>query len=673
MADKMSAMQQAAKLRQELQHYNYQYYVLDEPTIPDVEYDRLLRELQNLEDQNPELKTIDSPTQRVGGQPLQAFTQVKHKVPMLSLGNSFDQAELNAFAKRLKDRLKSSAEIEFVCEPKLDGLAVSLLYNKGLLIQAATRGDGRTGENITENIRTIGSVPLKLQGKNIPELIEIRGEVFMPLKGFSVLNKKAAAKDEKTFANPRNAAAGSLRQLNSKVTATRPLEMCCYGIGVIEGGSVGTSQWDMLQQFKQWGLRVNDQIKSVDGIEECWHYYLGLEKKRNSLAYDIDGVVIKVNDFDLQKTLGFVSRAPRWAIAQKFAAQEELTTLNSVDFQVGRTGALTPVARLGPVFVGGATISNATLHNMDEIKRKDVRIGDTVIIRRAGDVIPEVVSSIKAKRPNNAKEIFLPKKCPVCNSDVIHPEGEATARCIGELYCPAQRKGIIQHFASRKALDIDGLGERLVDLMVDNEMLKTIADIFRLKAEEVAAMERMGENSANKLIMAIEKSKATTLAKFIYALGIREVGESTANNLANHFGCLKVIEQASIEQLLETSDVGDIVAANLYAFFREPHNQDVIASLIDSGINWQDIDVDAADEKPLAGQIFVLTGILIDLKRDEAKAKLISLGAKVSGSVSKKTTYIVAGESAGSKLIKGQELNIPVKDESWLLQLLSRY
>ena len=673
MASKATAKQRAASLRQELQHYNYQYYVLDEPTIPDAEYDRLLRELQDLEGEYPELKTADSPTQRVGAQALKSFSQLKHKVPMLSLSNAFDQEELNAFAKRVQDRLKDDTNLDYVCEPKLDGLAVSLLYENGILAQAATRGDGATGENITDNIRTIGSVPLKLQGDNIPETIEIRGEVYMPLTGFAELNQKAVSKGEKMFANPRNAAAGSLRQLDSRITATRPLEMCCYAIGFIEGGSVGNTQWQMLQQFKRWGLRVNEQTQQVCGIEQCWQYYQSLETKRSELSYDIDGVVVKVNDVALQEKLGHVSRAPRWAIALKFAAQEELTLLQSVDFQVGRTGALTPVARLQPVFVGGATVSNATLHNMDEIKRKDICIGDTVIIRRAGDVIPEVVSSIKAKRPKNAKAITMPTHCPVCGSDVIQPEGEAVARCMGELFCPAQRKGIIEHFVARKALDIDGLGERLVAIMVDNNMLKTVADIFQLTTEQVADLERMGEKSADNLIKAIEQSKQTTLAKFIYALGIREVGESTANNLANHFGSLPAIEQATLEQLQQTPDVGTIVAENLHAFFAEAHNQQVIQSLIDSGVSWQDIEVNSTEQKPLAGQTFVLTGTLIELKRDTAKAQLVQLGAKVSGSVSKKTTYVVAGEAAGSKLSKAQELEVTVKDEAWLLNLLSQY
>ena len=672
MAISKSAQQRSATLRQELQQHNHKYYILDEPTIPDVEYDRLLRELQDLETQHPELITADSPTQRVGSAPLTVFNRIKHKVPMLSLGNSFAETELTAFDKRVRDRLKSNVELEYVSEPKLDGLAVSLTYDHGILIQAATRGDGFIGEDITQNIKTIGSIPLKLQGDNYPDMLEVRGEVYMPLQGFSDLNKKARAEEEKIFANPRNAAAGSLRQLDSKITATRPLAMYCYTVGEVSNGSIGESQWEMLQHFKRWGLRVNDQVKCVTGINACWQYYLQLEKKRSKLSYDIDGVVFKVNSFALQQRLGFVSRAPRWAIAQKFAAQEELSKIHNIEFQVGRTGALTPVARLEPTFVGGATVRNATLHNMDEIARKDIRIGDTVIIRRAGDVIPEVVSSVKDKRPKNAKKIKLPSQCPVCDSDVIHPEGEAIAHCIGELYCAAQRKGVFEHFASRKAMNIDGFGERLIAIMVDNGLLNTIADIYKLMLAEISALERMGEKSAKNLINAIEKSKATTLSKFMYALSIREVGESTANNLANYFGSLAAIEKADIERLQQTPDIGPVVAENIYAFFQQQHNQEVIRALIEVGVHWQDIEVKQQSEQPLDGKTFVLTGTLSALSREEAKAKLITLGAKVSGSVSKKTAYVIAGEEPGSKLTKAESLNIPIKNELWLLSLLEK-
>jgi DNA ligase (NAD+) len=671
--NKTSAVKRVQQLCKELSTHNYRYYVLDEPTIPDAEYDRLLRELQTLENTYPELKMADSPTQRVGSTPVSQFAEVKHKIPMLSLANAFDEAELTAFNKRIQDRLKTTEIIEYVCEPKLDGLAVSLLYDKGVLVRAATRGDGETGEDITQNIRTIGAVPLKLQGKNYPDLLEVRGEVYMPLQGFEKLNDYARTHGEKTFANPRNAAAGSLRQLDSKITAKRPLSIYCYSVGEIVNGDVGDTQWQMLKSLATWGLRVNPEIKKVSGIDACWQFYLAMLTKRPTLAYDIDGIVFKVNSFELQQRLGFVSRAPRWAIAQKFPAQEELTVLKSVDFQVGRTGALTPVARLEPVFVGGVTVSNATLHNMDEITRKDIRIGDTVIVRRAGDVIPEVVSSFIERRPKNAKKIVLPKDCPVCGSEVVHTEGEAVARCIGELYCPAQRKGAIEHFASRKAMNIDGLGERLVTVLVDEKLIENVADIYALTIEQVAALERMGTKSASNLIAAIAASKKTTLAKFIYSLGIREVGEATANNLANQFGNLPAIEQASMEALQQTPDVGEVVANHIYAFFREPHNQKVIQQLLQHGMQWQNINVTQQKNKPLEGKTFVLTGTLEQLSRDEAKEKLIALGAKVSGSVSKKTDYVVAGTAAGSKLTKAQELNIPVHDEAWLLVLFDNY
>lgn len=663
--------QRITELTQQLRLHNHAYYVNDTPTIPDVEYDRLFRELQQLETEHPEYLIPDSPTQRVGSAPISGFSKVKHAIPMLSLGNAFDFDELQAFNKRVQDRLKQEQDIAYVCEPKLDGLAVSLRYEEGHLVQGATRGDGATGEDITHNIRTIKAIPLQLQGKNIPKILEVRGEVYMPLKGFAEFNKRAAAKEEKLFANPRNAAAGSLRQLNPKITARRPLSMYCYSVGEVSGGDIGESQWEMLAHLKQWGLRINPEIQLVSGISACWEYYLYLEKKRHQLAYDIDGIVFKVNSFAEQQALGFVSRAPRWAIAEKFPAQEEMTRLESVDFQVGRTGALTPVARLAPVFVGGAMVSNATLHNMDEIARKDVRVGDTVVIRRAGDVIPEVVSVVLERRPSNAKKITLPTHCPVCNSDVVHTEDEAVARCIGELVCPAQRKGSFEHFAGRKAMDIDGLGERLIGVMVDNGMLTTVADIYSLQLDAVAGLERMGGKSADNLMVAIEASKQTSLAKFIYALGIREVGESTANNLANHFGSLEAISRADIESLQTTPDVGHVVATNLHAFFREAHNQDVIAALRAAGVNWPDVEVPTADQQPLANKIFVLTGSLTTMSRDEAKAKLMALGAKVSGSVSKKTDYVIAGEAAGSKLAKAEALGVKIQDETWLQSLLN--
>jgi DNA ligase (NAD+) len=668
-----SPAQRIKSLTQQLRTHNHAYYILDAPSIPDAQYDRLLRELQQLESEHPEYLNPNSPTQRVGSDPISAFSKIKHAKPMLSLGNSFDYEELQAFDKRIQERLKTSQEIEYVCEPKLDGLAVSLRYEHGQLIQGATRGDGATGEDITHNIRTIKSIPLKLQGDNIPAVLEVRGEVYMPLKGFSDFNKRAAAKDEKVFANPRNAAAGSLRQLNSKVTARRPLAMYCYSIGEVIDGDTGSTQWDMLEKLAQWGLRVNPEIQKVTGIAACWQYYERLGKKRNKLAYDIDGIVFKVNSFAEQQQLGFVSRAPRWAIAEKFPAQEEITLLISVDFQVGRTGAVTPVARLEPVFVGGAMVSNATLHNMDEIARKDVRIGDTVVIRRAGDVIPEVVSVVLEQRPKNARQIKLPLQCPVCGSGVAHPEGEAVARCMGALDCPAQRKGAFEHYSARKAMDIDGLGERIIAVLVDNKMLTTFADIYSLERDSLVGIERMGGKSADNLLAAIEASKQTTLGKFIYALGIREVGESTANNLANHFGSIAAIAAADLDTLQATPDVGQVVAANLQAFWGESHNQSMVNALQAAGVHWPDVQVPSLEQQPLAGKIFVLTGTLTIMARDEAKASLMALGAKVSGSVSKKTDYVVAGESAGSKLTKAQSLGVAVKDEAWLQQLLSQY
>lgn len=669
MAMPKTAAQRVAQLRQLLQQYNYQYYILDAPTVADTQYDRLLRELQDLEAKYPQLITVDSPTQRVGSMPLTAFTRVKHKVPMLSLGNAFTKTELLAFDKRVHDRLHTSEAIEYICEPKFDGLAVSLIYKKGVLQQAATRGDGYIGEDITQNIRTVFSIPLTLHG-DYPEILEVRGEVYMPIRGFIELNKNARKNHGKVFANPRNAAAGSLRQLDPKITATRPLAMYCYTVGEISGDG---SQWDLLQHFKKWGLSVNEEIKKVKGINACWQYYLSLEKKRSQLAYDIDGVVFKVNSFALQEKLGYVARAPRWAIAQKFPAQEALTKIHDVEFQVGRTGALTPVARLIPTFVGGATVSNATLHNMDEILRKDVRIGDTVIIRRAGEVIPEVVSVVKDKRLKNARKINLPKRCPVCGSDAIRADNEAVAHCIGELHCAAQRKGVIEHFASRKAMNIDGLGERLVDVMVKRELLNNVADIYQLTVDQVAVLERMGEKSAQNLITAIDKSKKTTLAKILYAISIRQVGESTASNLANYFGNFSAIEKASQQCLQQIPDIGPVVAANIYAFFRQPHNQQVINALLESGVHWDNVVVKSPFRQPLAGDIYVLTGTFSSLTREAAKARLQALGAKVSGSVSIKTSCVIVGEVPGAKYTKAKALGVTIKDEKWLLQLLRKY
>ena len=673
MAASQIIQQRIIRLQQVLRQYNYQYYILDQPTIPDAEYDQLFRELQALEEKHPQLINMDSPTQRVGSTPLSAFSQVKHKIPMLSLANSFSEQELIAFDKRIRDKVKCMAELEYICEVKLDGLAVSLLYQQGVLVQAATRGDGFIGEDITQNVRTINSVPLRLQGKNYPSLLEIRGEVYMPLAGFSKLNQTARKNNEKSFANPRNAAAGSLRQLDAKITATRPLAIYCYAIGESSQPGIVTSQWEILQSFRKWGLRVNNKTKKVKGINACWQYYLTMQQQRDQIDYDIDGVVFKINQLSLQQQLGSVARAPRWAIAQKFPAQEALSVIKSVEFQVGRTGSLTPVARLEPTFVGGATVSNATLHNMDEITRKDIRIGDTVVLRRAGDVIPEIVSVVKAKRPQYTATIKLPKHCPICDSIVVQPKGEGIAYCMGELYCAAQNKRAIEHFASRKAINIDGLGKRLIALMVDQELVRNVADIYQLSLPKIAVLARMGEKSAQNLMTAIEKSKQTTLAKFLYALGIREVGESTASSLANHFGGLTAIEIADQAQLQQIPDVGPIAAANIYVFFRQSHNQTVIKALLAAGIYWQDVELTTQQSKPLAGETFVLTGTLSGLTREAAKAQLIALGAKVSGSISQQTNFVVAGTDPGSKFNKAQSLNVPIKDEQWLLRLLKKY
>ncbi len=660
----------AQELHQQLHYHNHNYYVLDDPEIPDSEYDKLLRELQLIEEEYPELVSPDSPTQRVGAKPLDEFQQVKHLIPMLSLGNAFSEDEVIAFEKRLLDRLDSEQEsLEFTVEPKLDGLAVSLLYENGVLIQGATRGDGETGENITINVRTIKSIPLKLTGENIPTRLEVRGEVYMPKASFEALNKKARDADEKTFVNPRNAAAGSLRQLDSRVTASRNLAMYCYATGLIEGAELPDTHSEAMQQLKDWGFRICPDIKVVQGAQGCIQYYNEIQEKRESLAYEIDGVVYKINQLDLQKQLGFVSRAPRWAIAHKFPAQEEMTYLKAVEFQVGRTGALTPVARLEPVFVGGVTVTNATLHNMDEIRRKDVRIGDMVIVRRAGDVIPEVARVVPDKRSDDASEIVMPENCPVCGSNVEQIEGEAVARCTGGLFCPAQRKQAIKHFASRKALDIDGLGDKLVEQLFDEQLISRVSDLYQLTTDQLENLERMGEKSAQNLLEALEASKKPTLARFIYSLGIREVGETTAKLLAQHFRSLEKIAKASEDDLQEVDEVGPIVAKHVVNFFKEAHNIAVIESLLGAGVEPQNPEK-TQEELPLEGKTYVLTGSLQQLKRNEAKAQLEALGAKVSGSVSKKTTAVFAGEKAGSKLSKAENLGIPVFDEDELLELI---
>ncbi|MAL48149.1 MULTISPECIES: NAD-dependent DNA ligase LigA [unclassified Methylophaga] len=662
--------ERAAQLRDLINRYNFLYYSADDPEVTDAEYDRLFAELKKLEADYPELITADSPTQRVGSAPLDKFTQVTHAMPMLSLDNVFDEAELTAFNQRVLDRLNTDDVITYAAEPKLDGLAISIRYENGLLLQAATRGDGAVGEDVTENVRTIRNVPLKLHGKNIPQVVEIRGEIYMPKAGFEKLNQQRLANNEKLFVNPRNAAAGSLRQLDSSVTASRPLALFCYGLGELQGMERPSSHTEAMQIISEWGGAVSPDTQQLKGVDECLEYLHRLGERRASLSYEIDGVVFKVDDSRLQERLGFVSRAPRWAIAYKFPAQEESTQVVDIEVQVGRTGALTPVARLQPVFVGGVTVSNATLHNEDEVRRKDVRIGDTVIIRRAGDVIPEIVQVVKDKRPANATEFVMPKHCPVCGAEVERVEGEAVARCSGGLFCAAQRKEAIKHFASRKALDIDGLGDKLVEQLVDAELIKDPADLFYLNKEQFSALERMGEKSAENLVNALEQAKNTRFARFLYALGIREVGEATARSLALHFVDLDKLTAAKEDELIEIEDVGPVVAHHIYTFFRQTHNLDVIQRLLEAGVNWP-------EEKPvyanseLAGKTIVLTGTLENLSRSEAKEKLLALGAKVAGSVSAKTDYVVAGRDAGSKLNKAQSLGIDVVDEATLIQWIN--
>ena len=662
----------AGELRDIITEHNYQYYVLDDPRVPDAEYDRLFRELQDLEAQYPDIVTPDTPTRRVGASVETTFEEVVHRIPMLSLDNAFSDEELRDFDRRVRDRLKTEEDIEYVCEPKLDGLAVSLHYESGVLTRAATRGDGYTGEDITANIRTIPSVPLRLRGDNVPELVEVRGEVYMPREGFETLNKRLADKGEKTFVNPRNAAAGSLRQKKPTVTARRPLELCAYSVALEDESRLPATHWEGLQQVSAWGFRINPEMRRANGAEDCLQAYNELMDKRPSLPYEIDGIVFKVNSLALQRQLGFVSRAPRWAIAQKFPAQEELTVIEDVEFQVGRTGAITPVARLKPVFVGGVTVSNATLHNMDEIQRLGVLIGDTVFVRRAGDVIPQVVKVVAERRPDNAREVQLPDACPVCQSDIVQIEGEVVARCSGGLFCPAQRKEAIRHYASRKALDIEGLGDKWIDILVDRELVTTVADLYLLKKADLTGLERMGDKSAGNLIDAIDRSRHPVLWKFLYALGIREVGEATAKALASHFGTLEAIGEADEDALQSVSDVGPIVAGHIRSFFDQTHNQETIQALKDAGVQWQTEEI-TASEKPLKGETWVLTGSLSDMTRDDAKAKLESLGAKVAGSVSGKTSCVVAGEAAGSKLTKAENLGVPVMDESAFVEFLGTH
>lgn len=663
--------QKINSLRQKIQEHNYRYYILDAPSITDAEYDRLFESLKAIEKEHPELVTRDSPTQRVGAKPSKEFSEVQHQVPMLSLENAFEKEDVEAFDQRIHDRLDDTREIEYQCEPKLDGLAVTIFYEKGLLKFAATRGDGETGEDITENIRTISMIPLQLHGNDYPDKLEARGEVFMSKKGFLELNERSKLHQEKIFVNPRNAAAGSLRQLDPRITAQRPLEIYFYGIGIYEGKPLPEKLSDVLSLFKKWGLRVSSEVKVVVGIQKCLEYYAHLGKIREKLPFEIDGVVYKVNALRLQKELGFVSRAPRFALAHKYPSEEVKTVIEAVEFQVGRTGAITPVARLQPVFVHGVTVSNATLHNMDEIRRKDIHIGDTVYVRRAGDVIPEVVSVIKEKRPSNAKVIHLPKDCPVCHSLIEQIEGEAVARCSGGLFCRAQQKEAIKHFCGRRAMDIEGLGDKLVDQLVELGKIHNVADLYYLSFETLANLERMAEKSAQNILDALEKSKKTTLARFLLALGIRDVGEATAKQLANRYE-LEELFSANVEELQQITDIGPIVSKHIVAFFKEKHNRDVVNKLLKAGIHWEKVPKTAINQA-LLGQTFVLTGTLESMTRDEAKDKLEHLGAKVAGSVSKKTSYVVVGADAGSKLKKAEELGVPVMDEGEFTRFISQF
>jgi len=655
-------------IRDQLNYHNVRYYVYDDPEITDSEYDKLLRELQALEKEYPEAITPDSPTQRVGAQPLKSFGEIKHKIPMLSLANAMNENELRDFDKRVRDTLDTD-KVEYAAEPKLDGLAISLIYEKGVFVRAATRGDGNVGEDVTQNIRTIHSIPLRLMGKKIPALLEVRGEVFMPRSGFEQLNRRMLEEGAKVFANPRNAAAGSLRQLDSRVTASRPLDMICYGIGEVAQFQIPDSYSEIIEELKQLGLHVSPERAVLSDVDQCMGYYRDISTRRNDLPYEIDGIVFKVNNLEMQKKLGFVSRAPRWAIAQKFPAQEEMTLLHGIDFQVGRTGAITPVARLEPVSVGGVTVSNATLHNMDEIQRLDVRPGDTVIIRRAGDVIPQVVSVVKSRRQSGAKTIKTPTRCPVCHSDLVKAEGQTVIRCSGGLFCEAQRKEAIKHFASRKAMNIDGLGDKLVEQLVDEGLVHNPSDLFDLEQQQLAALERMGEKSAENLIKSLQKSKQTTLQKFIYSLGIREVGEATARALAVHLGSLEQVMNADLETLEEIPDIGPVVAANIVSFFKQEHNREVVSNLQAKGLAWDD-EAYKGEVGQLVGQVFVITGTLSEMSRNDAKQALLDRGAKVTGSVSNKTNYLIVGENPGSKADKARELGVTVLNENEFISLL---
>lgn len=669
--------QELAELRDLIASHDYAYYVLDDPVVPDAEYDRLMRRLQKLEEAYPQYVTADSPTQRVGAVPAGEFADVRHGAPMLSLGNAFDEGELVDFDRRVRERLESDEskidEVEYVAEPKLDGAAVNLRYEQGRLVLAATRGDGQTGEDITHNARTIPSVPLRLRGGRWPDVLEVRGEVFMPLAGFEEYNRQALEAGGKALVNPRNAAAGSLRQLDPQLTAQRPLDVYIYGVGEVQGGPLLTTHSETLQWLRELGMKTCPHWQVVTGIGECLNYYERTSERRNGLPYEIDGVVYKVNSLHDQAILGAVSRAPRWAIAHKFPAQEELTVVEAVDFQVGRTGALTPLARLRPVFVGGVTVSNATLHNMDELARKDVRAGDTVIVRRAGDVIPEVVKVIHERRPEGTQPVTLPESCPDCGSEVVRPEGEAIARCVGGLVCTAQLREGIRHFASRLAMDIEGLGVQRVEQLIEAGMVKSPADLYELRAGQLAELERMGPKSAENLVAAIDRSTATTLGRFLFALGIRGVGEATAAAIAEHFGAMDELIAADEEQLQEVDDVGPVVAAQIRAFFQAEHNRRIVGRLLALDIDWPRPRERAADPMPLSGKTYVLTGALTGMTRQQAKERLVELGGRVTGSVSKATDAVIAGDRPGSKVARAEKLGVPVLDETALESLLGGF
>lgn len=693
MTTREDAVKEAAALSEQLHRHAHLYYVLDAPELPDAEYDRLFRRLQALEEEFPALRTPDSPTQRVGGKPLDGFAKVRHKVPMLSIRTETDitPAGASAFDARVRKELglaEDGPQVEYVCELKFDGLAINLRYENGVLVQAATRGDGEIGEEVTQNIRTVQQIPLRLRGEAsaIPPVVEVRGEVYMRRDDFDALNERqrekiaAGQKNEKVFVNPRNAAAGAVRQLDPAIAARRPLSFFAYGLGEVtppeQGGPVHPTQFDWLQQFSAWGFPVAAQTARARGAIELIAFHETIGRQRDALPYDIDGVVYKVDSLELQRQLGFVSREPRWAVAHKYPAQEQLTEVLAIEVQVGRTGKLTPVAKLAPVFVGGVTVTNATLHNEDETRRKDVRVGDTVIVRRAGDVIPEVVGVLpeSAARPEAERgPVFtMPHQCPVCGSDALREEGEVDYRCTGGLFCAAQRKEAILHFAARRALDIEGLGDKLVEQLVDADLIRTLPDLYKLGFTTLAGLERMADKSANNIVEALEASKKTTLPRFLFGLGIRHVGESTAKDLAKHFGKLDAIMDASEEQLLEVNDVGPVVATSLRTFFHQPHNREVVEQLRACGVHWEEGEPAARAPRPLAGMTFVITGTLPTLSRDEAKEKLEEAGAKVAGSVSKKTDYVVAGAEAGSKLDKARELGVAVIDEARMLEILAQ-